>query len=460
MTNNSIAKLFKQYDVRGTYPTLNAPVAYWVARTLASQTLQGQGPVALMHDTRLSSPELYRAAYRGLQDAGVEVIPLALGSTDMLYAACMLHDCAGIMITASHNPAPDNGMKIVRAIPHMVGLDSGLDIIRNEVLTKVDSDETPQEFAEVPVDEAAQTKVAEYFRSICQTIVPKLGKLKIVADGGNGMGGAVMRRVIASQYPEVEWIDLFWDLDGRFPNRGPDPSKYENLEALCAKVRETGADFGVAFDGDADRAFFVDEQGEIVHADFISGLIAESLLEQDNSRPLITPMSSSRVFEEVAADYGTNVIRTPQGHTYVKAAMLEHDGLFGGEYSGHFYFREFHNMDSGALAIVVLASLLNPTVATLSERVAKYREKYFITPSINILVTPEQDFEAIKAALKQAYVDAEHNELDGLTVSYPDWKFNLRASNTEPKLRLVVECIGADNLEEKVQEVQGHIAKV
>ena len=460
MANNSIAKLFKQYDVRGTYPTLNAPVAYWVARQLAETTLEGQGPVALMHDTRLSSPELYRAAYQGLRDGGVEAIPLALGSTDMLYAACMLHDCAGIMITASHNPAPDNGMKIVRSIPHMVGLNSGLDIIRNEVLAKLDTDETPADFAEVPVDKDAEEKVAKYFQSICQTIVPTLPKLKIVVDAGNGMGGEVMRRVVAAQYPEVEWIDLFWDLDGRFPNRGPDPSKYENLEHLRAAVKKHGAHFGAAFDGDADRAFFVDEQGEIVHADFVSGLIAESLLEPGDSQPLITPESSSRVFEEVASQFGTNVVRTPQGHTFVKAAMLEHGGVFGGEYSGHFYFREFHNMDSGALAIVVLASLLSPEGEPLSERVAKYRSEYFITPSINLPIDATQDFESIKTALKQKYVDAEHSELDGLTITYPDWKFNLRPSNTEPKLRLVVECLGEDKLDEKLDEVRTHIAQV
>ena len=452
-----VSALFKQYDVRGDATFLTPAVAYLVARELAATILGSEGSVALIHDTRLSSPALYKAAYQGLLDGGVTPIPLGLGSTDMLYAACMRWECAGIMLTASHNPAKDNGMKIVREIPKMVGLGSGLEIIRDKVLAKLPDFAEPNTWPEVPTDATAQKELDGYFQKICRQIVPSLPKLKIVADAGNGMGGEAMRRIITPLYPEVEWVDLFWDLDGRFPNHGPDPSKYENLEALQKTVREQKADFGVAYDGDADRAFFVDEQGEIVHADFVSALIAQSLLtKQEAKQPLITPESSSRVFEEVAKEHGSEVIRTPQGHTFVKAAMLEHSGLFGGEYSGHFYFRQFHNMDSGVLAAVILASLLDGQTP-LSQRVAQYRQKYFITPSINLLLKPGQNFADIKAKLQEIYAEAAQSELDGLTITCPEWKFNLRSSNTEPKLRLVVECIGEDNLEARLQEVRNYI---
>ncbi len=459
MNIQEIQQLFKAYDVRGTYPIINGKVAFGVGYNLIKKVLEVDGlplEVVVLHDCRLSSPELYEGFIQGVIAAGGTVKALGQGSTDMMYFASQLYNTCGAMITASHNPKGDNGLKLVKKVPQMIGIDTGLAAIRDGVM---DLFENNMEFVEssmkVSIDECIKAEEAEKF---AVAYSEKLGsyftkgkKMKIVVDAGNGMGGHIMEHHIANRIESVEFVDLYWKRDGNFPNHPANPAYAKNMVDLQRKVLEEGADLGMAFDGDGDRAFIVDEKGELVNPDMIFGLLAQKLYPQVDNKKTVAAFSSSSLVADVMKSLGGDVVYTKQGHTYIKKAMLESESLLGSEISGHYYFKEFGYMDSGILVLLYLISLLQNEEMSLSGLLSEWRGHYFNSEETNMKI--ESDFDTILSNLKKAYPDGVSNEEDGLHMQLDSWRFGLRKSNTEPVMRLRIETMGKDVVDQKMEEL-------
>lgn len=429
----TVLAIFKAYDVRGTVPDqLDEDLARATGRAFAK--VVGAPRIVVGHDMRPSSPGMAAAFAQGASEMGVDVVIIGLASTDQLYFASGHLGLPGAMFTASHNPARYNGIKMCRAYAVPIGLESGLSEIRDHVI------------AGVPVDTAKapgiieQGDVLEAYAAHLLTLAPISGRrLKVVADAGNGMAGhtapAVFGRVGADQ---VDLVPMYFELDGTFPNHEANPLDESTLADLKARVVAERADVGLAFDGDADRCFLVDELGQAVNPSAITALIAERELAKHPGAHVIHNLITSRAVPEMIAEQGGVPVRTRVGHSYIKARMAETDAVFGGEHSGHFYFRDFWRADSGMLAALHLLAVLAETDRPLSDLMARYA-RYPMSGEINSTV-PDQA--AAIAAIKAAYGErdgVELDELDGLTVSHADWTFNVRASNTEPLLRLNAE---------------------
>lgn len=429
----TVLAIFKAYDVRGTVPDqLDEDLARATGRAFAK--VVGAPRIVVGHDMRPSSPGMAAAFAQGASEMGVDVVIIGLASTDQLYFASGHLGLPGAMFTASHNPARYNGIKMCRAYAVPIGLESGLSEIRDHVI------------AGVPVDTAKapgiieQGDVLEAYAAHLLTLAPISGRrLKVVADAGNGMAGhtapAVFGRVGADQ---VDLVPMYFELDGTFPNHEANPLDESTLADLKARVVAERADVGLAFDGDADRCFLVDELGQAVNPSAITALIAERELAKHPGAHVIHNLITSRAVPEMIAEQGGVPVRTRVGHSYIKARMAETDAVFGGEHSGHFYFRDFWRADSGMLAALHVLAVLAETDRPLSDLMARYA-RYPMSGEINSTV-PDQA--AAIAAIKAAYGErdgVELDELDGLTVSHADWTFNVRASNTEPLLRLNAE---------------------
>jgi phosphomannomutase len=470
------SKFFKAYDVRGTFPEIDQKVFYWTGFGLVSQILTTENlplKVAVCHDCRYTSPKFYKAFCAGVTDAGGEVIALGLGSTDFLYAATQTLDCSGAVITASHNPKDDNGVKIVKKAPQMLGLNSGLAIIRDFVLAKAHQDLSSENWLEPVENTELKRKVGHFYQNTMHHIgrIDEVSaslvrlynqgrRFKIVADCGNGMGGWVMD-IMSKLYPEIEFVKMYWDLDGNFPNHPADPSHRENLKELQLRVVEEKADLGLAFDGDADRCYFVDEKGELMEGNFVVAVLAKTFLQDlsTDSSPKFNPaivysQPQSRAVAFTVLDYDGVPVPSRQGHTFIKANMVKYKAVYGGEGSGHHYFGEFGYMDSGVLAAVKIISLLVLQNLSASELLSDYTHRYFLSGEINFQLAPGQTFEQIKSAVLDQFTDGIISQMDGVSVFYSDWKFNLRTSNTEPLVRLNVECIGQDQVAAKVDLVR------
>jgi phosphomannomutase len=420
---------FKAYDVRGTVPDqINADLVRKVGNAFVA--VIGDGPIVVGYDMRPSSPELSRAFADGAMEAGADVTLIGLASTDGLYFASGHLARAGAMFTASHNPAQYNGIKMCRTHARPIGMETGLAEIRDRVA----SGETL--VAEVPGTLDEQDLLAEY-ASYLLALAPVRGRrLKIAVDAGNGMGGLTTPAVLSQIDAEV--IPLYFELDGTFPNHEANPIEPDNLVDLQAAVREHGADIGLAFDGDADRCFLVDERGELVSPSVLTALIAARELAKEPGGTIIHNLITSRAVPEIVGELGGRAVRTRVGHSFIKATMAQTDAIFGGEHSGHFYFRDFWRADSGMLAALHALAALAETDAPLSEVLAPY-SRHVASGEINTEVADQQ---AVVKRIEAGWgtrpgVSVDH--LDGLSVVADDWWFNVRASNTEPLLRLNAE---------------------
>ncbi|HET6699861.1 MAG TPA: phosphomannomutase/phosphoglucomutase [Nocardioidaceae bacterium] len=435
--------VFKAYDVRGLVPDqLDEPLAEAVGAAFARHT--GAAAVVVGHDMRSSSPGLAEAFTAGVTGAGADVVAIGLASTDELYYASGVLDAPGAMFTASHNPAVYNGIKLCRAGAVPVGTDSGLADIRalvaGERRSPASSPAADRPAADRPTAGRGAVRTADLLADYADhlhTLAPVRGRrLTVVVDAGNGMAGLTAPAVLGSL--DLDLTVLYGELDGSFPNHEANPIDPENLRDLCARVRELGADVGLAFDGDADRCFLVDERGRPVDPSLLTALIAVRELAKEPGATVIHNLITSRAVPQVIVEHGGVPVRTRVGHSYIKATMATTDAIFGGEHSGHFYFRDFWRADSGMLAALHALGALAETDQPLSELLARY-SRYVASGEINSTVADQQ---AVLAALEREWagdgVDVDH--LDGLTVTAADWWFNVRASNTEPLLRLNAEA--------------------
>jgi phosphomannomutase len=425
----NLAAIFKAYDVRGTVPDqIDDDLARRVGNAFVAVTAAEN--VVVGHDMRPSSPGMSRAFAEGAAEAGADVTLIGLASTDQLYFASGRLEQPGAMFTASHNPAQYNGIKMCRALASPIGKETGLVEIRDRVA----GGETMT--AERTGGIVEQDVLADYAAYLLGLAPVKGRHLKVVVDAGNGMAGLTAPAVLSQVDARV--VELYFELDGTFPNHEANPIEPANLADLQAKVRETGADIGLAFDGDADRCFLVDERGELVSPSVLTGLIAARELLKDPGATVIHNLITSRGVPEIVRELGGNPVRTRVGHSYIKAQMAETGAVFGGEHSGHFYFRDFWRADSGMLAALHALAALAETDAPLSEVLAPY-SRHVASGEINSEV---EDQQAVLDELEGTWAgrpDVEVDHLDGLSVNHPDWWFNVRPSNTEPLLRLNAE---------------------
>jgi phosphomannomutase len=436
--------IVKAYDVRGTYPDqLNADIAHALGVGLAR--FCGTNRILVARDMRPSGPDLVAAFAEGASSQGVDVLDIGLASTDQLYFAAGSLGLPGAMFTASHNPAQYNGIKLCRVGASPVGQETGLREIRDLVLAW-SQDGIPT--YDGPTGTVSNRDLLTEYAAFLNGLVPLEASrhLTVVVDAGNGMGGHTVPAVLAGLPLTV--IPLYFELDGTFPNHEANPIEPDNLRDLQAAVVEHGADLGLAFDGDADRCFVVDERGIGVDPSTLTALIAVRELAKDPGSSIIHNLITSAAVPEIVTEHGGIPVRTRVGHSFIKARMAETGAVFGGEHSGHFYFRDFWRADSGMLAgLHTLAALgETPEGTTLSSLLADY-QRYVASGEINTTVTDQQ---AVLAAIRETYAARDGvtlDDLDGLTVAGEDergrWWFNVRPSNTEPLLRLNVE--GADD---------------
>ncbi|RBY86550.1 phosphomannomutase/phosphoglucomutase [Blastococcus sp. TF02A-30] len=445
-----LSSIIKAYDVRGVVPD------QWdedVARAIGSAFAEfvsnesGATTVVTAHDMRESSIPLSRAFAEGVIARGVDVVEAGLGSTDLLYFAAGSLDVPGAMFTASHNPAQYNGIKMCRAGAAPIGQDSGLATIR-EWAQRDAYDRVPERVGVV----TARDVLAEYAGHLRSLVdLSAIRPLKVVVDAGNGMGGHTVPVVLADLPLEI--VPLYFELDGSFPNHEANPLDPANLVDVQAAVREHGADIGLAFDGDADRVFVVDERGEPVSPSAITALVAVRELAKGRGTTIIHNLITSRAVPEIVREHGGEPVRTRVGHSFIKAEMARTDAVFGGEHSAHYYFRDFWRADTGMLAAMHVLAALGEQSRPLSQLTAGY-SRYAASGEINSTVA---DAAARTAEVREAFGGhdgAQVDELDGLTVTLPDgaW-FNLRASNTEPLLRLNVEAPDSARMTELRDEV-------
>jgi phosphomannomutase len=429
----SFDRIIKAYDVRGVVPDeLNASIARDIGAAFVR--LLEADRIVTAYDMRETSPELAAAFAEGANSQGADVVEAGLGSTDLLYFASGSLAIPGAMFTASHNPARYNGIKLCRAGAAPVGQDSGLEEIRGMLETGVPVSSRPRGTV------TEQHLLAAYATYLIDLVpgIRDARRLKVVVDAGNGMGGLTVPEVFASL--PIDLTPMYFELDGSFPNHEANPIDPANLRDLQAMVRSTGADIGLAFDGDADRCFVVDERGEIVSPSVLTALIADRELAKEPAATVIHNLITSRAVPEIVREHGGTPVRTRVGHSFIKAKMAETGAVFGGEHSGHFYFRDFWRADSGMLAALHALAALGESAGPLSELLANY-DRYVGSGEVNSEVA---DAAAALAAVHDTFAaqpGVELDELDGLTVDVGNgsW-FNVRASNTEPLLRLNVEA--------------------
>ena len=443
---SDLNKIFKAYDVRGVVPEeLDESVAEAVGAAFVRQT--GAKTIVTLHDMRASSVPLAEALGRGAASQGADVISAGLGSTDMVYYASGSLDIPGAMITASHNPAKYNGIKLCKDGAKPVGIETGLAEIKQLVADGVPAYEgTPGTITSKDL----LPSYAEYLKKLVD--VSAIRPLKVVVDAGNGMGGYTVPTVFEGL--PITLVPLYFELDGSFPNHEANPLDPENLRDLQQAVRQHGADIGLAFDGDADRCFVVDERGEIVSPSVLTALIASRELAREPGATVIHSLITSRAVPELIAEHGGAAVRTRVGHSFIKAKMAETNAVFGGEHSGHFYFRDFWYADSGMLAALHVLAALGYDDRPLSEILAD-SSRYVASGEINSEVI---DQAATTQRVKDIYrvqPGVTIDELDGLTVAGDTWWFNLRPSNTEPLLRLNAEAADAVEMAAIRDEVLG-----
>ena len=449
--------IFKAYDVRGTYPDqMDGDVAYRIGRAFARVLADLEDKptselhVAVGRDMRLSAPEMAERYIEGLSHEGADVLDIGMAATEMLYFTVGSRELdGGLVCTASHNPATYTGAKVVKRGAIALSGESGIGELKEMV--------EAGDFGD-PADrpgEVTQEDVGDEFREAALGYIDesKLKPLKVVLDGGNGMAGQMMGPLV-ERFP-LEREELYWEPDGEFPDHEPNPMLEENRKFIIDKVTETGADLGIAWDGDADRCFFIDDTAQFVDGDFLTALLAESILRKEPGALILYDVRASRAVRDLVEKNGGKAEVNRVGHAFFKTRMRDTGAAFGGEVSGHYYFRDFYCADSGTIPALLILELLSVEGRSLSELLAPLRENYFISGEINSEV---EDQDAKMREIEERYSDAEIGHLDGVSVDYDDWHFNVRPSNTEPLLRLNLESlVSREHMEEKRDEVLGLI---
>jgi phosphomannomutase len=440
--------IFKAYDIRGVYPdSLNEDVARDIGRGFVNYLGLSGSRVVVARDMRLSGEALEKALIEGVAEAGADVLDVGLVSTDALYFAVgHLEEPGGAMVTASHNPKDYNGFKLCREDAIALSGEHGIGQIRDLIV----SGKLPEP-AEYP-GSVEESDIAQDYAIHCLTFIDTEGlrPLKIVVDAGNGMAGKMLPPIF-EKLP-FEYVPMYFELDGSFPNHPPNPIEPENMKDLQERVVAEDADFGAAFDGDADRVFVVDEKGETISGDLLAALVAKNVLEKEPGATILYSAVCSKAFPELVESEGGRPIRTKAGHSIIKPQMREYNAAFGGEHSGHFYFRDNYFADSGIIAMLTVAELVARQEDPLSDLLAPI-DPYVRSGEINLEV---EDQEATLKKVEEHFEqrdDPKIDHLDGLTVDYGDWWFNLRPSNTEPLLRLNVEASDRETMERERDEL-------
>lgn len=435
--------IFKAYDIRGIYPDdLNEEIGYAIGRAFV--TLLEVDTVIVGRDMRLSGPQMFEAVTRGLTDQGADVIDIGMVSTDQYYYACATLDRAGMMVTASHNPAQYNGFKMVRKMPQLLSGEEGIQDIRR--LVESEDFPTPRRTGSI-----TQTDVSDGFEEKVLGLidVSSLKPLKIIADTGNGMVGPILTRVF-DKLP-VQLTGMYLEPDGSLPNHGLDPLQPENRAELQQRVADESADIGFAFDGDGDRFFTIDDRGQFVSGDFLTALMAQYYLEKSPGAKIIYDVRASWAVPDLIRQAGGIPLMERVGHAFIKRRMAQENAVFAGEVTGHYYFRDFFFADSGIVPSLVLMEMLSKKGVRLSDLLKPLEAKYFISGEINTRITAEA--RAKMTELAETYDDAEIHWLDGISVTYENWHFNVRPSNTEPLLRLNLEAKTRELMEAKRDQV-------
>jgi phosphomannomutase len=445
--------IFKAYDVRGIYgKQIDGEVAESVGRGFARVLADLSGKpieqlrIGLGRDMRLTAPELAARYREGILREGADVIDAGQVGTEMLYYLVGSRGLdGGLMCTASHNPKAYTGAKLVREGATALSGDAGIQDIRSTIEAGLDEREPPRRGQAQEVD-----VYAEFQEAALRFIDPSAVKpLKVVLDGGNGMAGPMVGPILARL--GLELIETYWKPDGEFPDHEPNPLLPENRAFIVEKVKETGADLGIAWDGDADRCFFIDEQGGFVDGDFLTALLAETLLAKHSNEAILYDVRASWAVPDTVRRAGGTPYPNRVGHAFFKTRMKQEGSLFGGEVSGHYYFRDFYCADSGTLPALLMLEHLSKSGRSMSQLLAPYRERYFVSGEINSKVA---DQEGKMRQIAERYADAEQDTLDGISISYEDWHFNVRPSNTEPLLRLCLESLRSrEDMERRRDEV-------
>ena len=439
------ASIFKAYDVRGLYPSqLSAEVVRRIGRAFVDHL--GAKRIAVGRDARLSSPELSEAFIRGARSQGAAVTDIGIVGTDMMYFYAAKNELdGGVMITASHNPKEWNGVKMVRKGALALSGDAGIKEIKEAILAGRYADAP----AEAGPAAARETIQDDYARHCLSFIDPaKLRPLKVVLDTGNGMG-AIGASAILPRLP-LEQIRMYFDIDGTFPNHPADPLVLENRREIMERVVAEQADLGIAWDGDADRCFFIDDTGQFVPGDFVTTLLGESFCRKEPGARIVYDVRASRAVVDRVSAAGGKALMHRVGHAFIKRRMRDENAVFGGEVSGHFYFRENWFADNGMIPALLMLEYLGVERRKLSELLKPLRDRYHLSGEINSKVT---DVLGAMRRLEERYQDGRVTKLDGLSVDYDDWHFNVRPSNTEPLLRLNLEAATPEQMEQKRDEV-------
>ncbi len=435
--------IFKAYDIRGIYPTeLNEEIAYLIGRAFV--TFLGAETVIVGRDMRTSGPSLFDAVTRGIMDQGADVADIGMVSTDQYYFACTQLGFPGMMVTASHNPKQYNGFKMVRRMPYLLSGDEGIQDLRR----LVESEAFP---APTRRGERREYDFKEQFvQKVLSLIdVAAIKPLKVIVDTGNGMVGPILQEVYA-RLP-VQLTGMYLDPDGTLPNHGLDPLMPENRAELQQRVKDEGADIGFAFDGDGDRFFAIDDRGEFISGDFLTAILGRYLLEKEPGAKILYDVRASwAVPDEVRAAGGIPLVERV-GHAFIKRRMANEDAIFAGEVSGHYYFKAFAFADSGIIPSLYLLEMLSKRGVKMSELLGQLESRYFISGEINSRVS---NVPAKLNEIAERYSDGKIERIDGISVSYDTWHFNVRGSNTEPLIRLNLESIASRaEMEAKRDEV-------
>jgi phosphomannomutase len=449
------AGIFKAYDIRGLYGSeMDETTAHAIGRAFARvlAQLRGKQPselrVGLGRDMRLTAPAMAAELRDGLIFEGATVLDAGMVATEMLYHLVGSRELdGGAMVTASHNPKAYTGVKLVREGALPLSGEAGIGDVRKEIEAGLGHAPRGGSFEEIDIWD-------EYRASALAFIDPaKVKPMKVVVDGGNGMSGPMVGPILSKLGLELE--EMYFEPNGEFPDHEPNPLLEENRRMIIDRVRSSGADLGIAWDGDADRCFFIDGSGEFCDGDFICALLARAALAKNPGATILYDPRSSRAVPDLVAAEGGRSELSRVGHAFFKRRMREENAVFGGEVSGHYYFRDFWNADSGTIPALLVLELLSVDGRSLGELIAEFRSRYFISGEINSEVA---DQEAKMAEIAERYSDGEQTTLDGISVDYPEWHFNVRPSNTEPLLRLNLESlVSREDMEAKRDEVLGLI---
>lgn len=434
--------IFKAYDIRGIYPEqLDEETGRAVGRAFASFLLPER--VVVGRDMRLSSPSVSAALIEGLRQQRADVLDLGMVSTDQYYYACATLGLPGVMVTASHNPAQYCGFKMVRDMPYLLSGDEGIQDLRR--LIEAEDFRSARGTGTIEPRDVSDGFVDKVLDMVDAT---RLRRLKVVADTGNGMVGPSLTRVY-DRLP-VDLVGMYLDPDGSLPNHGLDPMKPENRAELEARVVSEGADVGFAFDGDGDRFFAIDDRGQFVPGDFLTALMAQYLIEREPGATIIYDVRCSWAVRDLVEAAGGVALQERVGHSFLKPRLLSEEGVFAGELSGHYYFRDFFGADSGLVPSLILLQMMSERGQTMSQLLSPLESRYFLSGEINSRVDdPSAKIEALAAR----YSDGQIERVDGISVSFADWHFNVRASNTEPLLRLNLEGRTRQRMEHQRDEV-------